>query len=92
MPTWRTELPPEGKNRGYDLKRTPTSAPLIAIITSTDLLVCDTHYWHGRTTPCERQCNAEGRTIDDTQCPACGSPEVELHGGDDLRVESFDME
>jgi len=71
MPTWRTELPPEGKNRGYDLKRTPTSAPLIAIITSTELLVCDTHYWHGRTTPCERQCNAEGRTIDDTQCPAC---------------------
>lgn len=30
--------------------------------------------------------------IGDTQCPACGSPEVELHGGDDLRVESFDME
>jgi len=71
MPTWRTELPPEGKNRGYDLHRTPTAASLTAIITSDDLLVCDTHYWHGRTTPCERECNAEGRTIDDSHCPAC---------------------
>lgn len=71
MPTWRTELPPEGKNRGYDLHRTPTAAPLIAIVTSDNLLVCDTHYWHGRTTPCERVCNAEGRTIDDSHCPAC---------------------
>jgi len=71
MPTWRNELPPEGKNRGYDLHRTPTNGSLIAIITSDDLLVCDTHYWHGRTTPCERECNAEGKTIDDSQCQAC---------------------
>jgi len=71
MPTWRTELPPEGNNRGYDLLRTPTATPLIAIVTSDDLLVCDTHYWHGRTTPCERLCNPEGRTIDDSHCPAC---------------------
>jgi len=71
MPTWRTELPPEGKNRGYDLIRTATSGNTIGIITCQELLVCDTHYWHGRTMPCERQCNAEGRTIDDTHCPAC---------------------
>lgn len=71
MPTWRTELPPEGKNRGYDLHRTPTTGSLTAIITSEDLLVCDTHHWNGRTTPCERECNAEGRTIDDSHCPAC---------------------
>jgi hypothetical protein len=71
MPTWRNELPPEGKNHGYDLKRTPTYGSLIAIITCDELLVCDTHYWHGRTTPCERECNAEGRTIDDTHCPPC---------------------
>ena len=71
MPTWRKELPPEGKNHGYDLRRTPTNGSLIAIITCEELLVCDTHYWHGRTMPCERECNNEGRTIDDTHCPAC---------------------
>lgn len=71
MPTWRTELPPEGKNHGYDLRRTPTNGSLIAIVTCEKLLVCDTHFWHGRTTPCERECNDEGRTIDDTHCPAC---------------------
>jgi hypothetical protein len=71
MPTWRTELPPEGKNHGYDLRRTPTHGNLIGIISSDHLLVCDTHYWHGRTTPCERECNAEGKTIDDSHCPAC---------------------
>jgi hypothetical protein len=71
MPTWRNGLPPEGKNRGFDLIRTPPSASLLAIVTSDDLLVCDTHYWHGRTQPCERQCNAEGRTTDDSTCPPC---------------------
>ena len=71
MPTWRTELPAEGKNRGYDLKRTPTAASLTAIVTSHDLLVCDTHYWHGRTTPCERITNSDGKTTDDSHCPAC---------------------
>ena len=71
MPNWRNELPPEGKNHGYDLRRTPTNGNLIAIITCTDLLVCDTHYWHGRTTPCERECNNHGQTIDDSHCPAC---------------------
>lgn len=71
MPTWRNELPPEGKNVGYTLRRTPTNGSLIAIITSADLLVCDTHYWHGRTMPCERTCNAEGKTIEDSHCAAC---------------------
>lgn len=71
MPTWRTKLPPEGKNVGYSLRRTPANGSLIAIITSADLLVCDTHYWHARTTPCERTCNAEGKTIEDSHCAAC---------------------
>ena len=71
MPTWRTTLPPEGKNQGYTLRRTPTNGSLIAIITCDELIVCDTHYWHGRTMPCERECNNEGKTIDDSHCPAC---------------------
>jgi hypothetical protein len=71
MPRFSNELPAEGKHHGFDLKRTPTTGALQAIITCDDLLVCDTHFWHGRTTPCEREVNEEGRTIDDTRCPGC---------------------
>jgi hypothetical protein len=71
MPTYRTSLPPQGKHQGFDLKRTPEIGSLQAIVTSEDLLVCDTHFFHGRTTPCERVLNDEGKTIDDTQCAAC---------------------
>jgi hypothetical protein len=35
------------------------------------MLVCDTHFWHGRTTPCERLLNETGKTLDDSTCPAC---------------------
>ena len=55
MPTWSTELPSVQKHMGYDLRRTPPAAPLHAICTCTDLLVCDTHFWGGRTLPCERR-------------------------------------
>ena len=71
MPTWRSELPPEGKNTGFDLRRTPASGAILAIVTCENLIVCDTHYWHGRTLPCERVVNDEGRTIDDSGCQAC---------------------
>jgi len=60
MPTWSTELPTEDKHMGFDLRRTPATGALQAIITCENLLVCDTHYFHGRTTPCERP-----------NCPAC---------------------
>lgn len=60
MPNWRNELPSTRRHMGFDLKRTPTNAPLEAIITCDDLTVCDTHFWHGRTTPCEAP-----------DCPAC---------------------
>jgi hypothetical protein len=71
MPTWSTTLPPEGKNHGYKLVRTPVGPSLSAIITCENILVCDTHFWHGRTTPCERIVDENGRTIDDTPCQAC---------------------
>lgn len=54
MPTWRNELPRTDKHMGFDLRRTPSSTSLHAIITCDNLLVCDTHFWHGRTQPCER--------------------------------------
>lgn len=71
MPTWRNQLPPEGKNTGFDLRRTPANGAIHAIVTCDDLVVCDTHYWHGRTLPCERTLNDEGKTIDDSCCQAC---------------------
>lgn len=71
MPNFTHSLPKQAKHQGYDLKRTPTSSALTAIITCHDLLVCDTHYWNGRTSPCERLTNEEGKTVDNTPCPAC---------------------
>lgn len=56
---------------GFSLKRTPPSGYIQAIVTSDNLVVCDTHFWHGRTTPCERIANDEGATIDDSPCQAC---------------------
>lgn len=83
MPTWRHDLPREKKHMGFDLRRTPQSSTLTAIITSEDLLVCDTHFWHGRTQPCERP-----------HCPACNESvpyrtHVYLSAFDPKRAEHF---
>lgn len=53
MPVWSHELPPEPKHYGFELRRTPPDRPLIAIVTAEDLSVCFTHFWGGRTVPCE---------------------------------------
>jgi hypothetical protein len=53
MPTWLSTLPTVAKGQGYDLKRTPATQPLDGIITCDDLVVTQTHYWGGRTIPCE---------------------------------------
>lgn len=71
MPTYRTTLPEKSKHQGFDLKRTPEAGSLQAIVTSENLLVCDTHFFHGRTAPCERIVNDQGKTIDDSFCLAC---------------------
>lgn len=71
MPRFSTSLPPKSANHGYTLRRTPPAAPIRAIITSERLTVCDTHFYHGRTCPCEREVNEQGKTIDDSRCPAC---------------------
>jgi len=60
MPNWTNKLPEMQKHMGFDLRRTPALGSLHAICTSSDILVTDTHYFHGRTCPCERP-----------NCPAC---------------------
>jgi hypothetical protein len=47
---------------GFALKRTPTDKPFRAIVTSTEFIGCDTHFWGGRTIPCEKP-----------DCPACNA-------------------
>lgn len=71
MPRFTNRLPEQSKHQGFDLRRTPASSAIQAIITCEEMLVCDTHYWHGRTLPCERETNDEGKTIDATGCAAC---------------------
>ena len=53
MPGWSTEVPANPRGPAYPLLRTPPNKPLIAIITSADLIGCYTHYYKGRTVPCE---------------------------------------
>ena len=71
MPTWSNELPKIEKHMGYDLRRTPAVAALQAIITCEDITVCDTHYWGGRTVPCERSQKMPDGSTAAGNCPAC---------------------
>lgn len=43
----------------------------------------------GRCRACRREWDFQPGEM---QCPACASHEIELHGGKDLAIESFDME
>jgi hypothetical protein len=64
MPTWSTNLPKNRKHMGFDLRRTPADKPLLGIVTSDNILVTDTHYWGGRTIPCERpDCEACNQSV-----------------------------
>lgn len=60
MPNWSDQIPDPGTKYGFDLRRTPSDAPLTAIVITPDLIGCFTHYWGGHTLPCE-----------DATCPAC---------------------
>ncbi len=62
MPNFSNSIPNETKRHGYDLRRTPPDKPLKGIITCEKLIGCYTHWWNGRTVPCE-----------DTDCKACES-------------------
>jgi len=60
MPTW-SHFPPADELRGnMQLVRTPRDGSLVGIVTSDDLIGTNTHFWGGRTTPCEPP-----------SCPAC---------------------
>ncbi len=71
MPTWSNQLPSKEKHMGFDIKRTPQNRPIQAIITCDDLLICDTHFWGGRTIPCERKHEELDGTLSAGDCGAC---------------------
>lgn len=54
MPEWFTNLPPEATNQSLPIRRTPPSKTITCIVTTEDLLGTMTHFYRGRTTPCER--------------------------------------
>ncbi len=60
MLNFQSQPPPDPRGHALDLIRCPASRPIRGIITSDDVLGTRTHYFHGRTLPC-----------DDTSCPAC---------------------
>lgn len=53
--------PSDPRGNSLQLKRCPTSRPLKGIITCKDVLGTATHFYHGRTLPCDSE-----------TCPACG--------------------
>lgn len=55
MPKFSNCLPDKTQTQGYDLRRTPPDKPLKGIITCYDLIGCYTHWWGGRTVPCENE-------------------------------------
>lgn len=53
MPIWTNTVPQDPRGPAFQIVRTPAYKPLIAIVTCLDLVGCYTHYYHGRTVPCE---------------------------------------
>lgn len=53
-PQWYNNLPPEAKTQSLPIRRTPSTKVLTCVVTSDELLGTMTHYYRGRTMPCER--------------------------------------
>jgi hypothetical protein len=54
MPNFSRNIPERADRWALPIRRTPTSGRLQAIVTSQDLLGCDTHFYGGHTVPCEK--------------------------------------
>lgn len=54
MPTFSDRPPADPRGPSFQIVRTPTGKPLVAIVTSENLVGCYTHFYKRRTIPCER--------------------------------------
>jgi hypothetical protein len=70
MPNFTNTPPEHDRPKNLKLIRTPIKCPMKGIITCDDVVGCNTHFFGGRTTPCEAP-----------DCPACndGFP-IRWHG------------
>jgi hypothetical protein len=53
MPNWTNSPPPARNPHALSLLRVTPEKQIQGIVTAEDMLGCHTHYWKGRTTPCE---------------------------------------
>lgn len=60
MPDYTNVIPESPRGPSFPIRRTPPGQPLVAIVTSEDLIGTYTHYFKGRTMPHAAQ-----------NCPAC---------------------
>lgn len=59
MPTFSTQPPPDPRGQALPIRRTPDGRPLVAVVTSPEIIGTNTHFYGGRTVPCEApNCNA----------------------------------
>lgn len=59
MPNWSHAPPPDPRGPSLPILRTPPNGTINAIVTSDDLIGCNTHFWRGHTVPCEApECDA----------------------------------
>lgn len=65
MPIWQTTPPDTPTGNGLPILRTPAGREIQAAVTCHEVLGCPTHYYQGRTIPCE-----------EPDCPPCkeGNP------------------
>jgi len=55
MPQFSSQPPADPRGQALELKRCPPGSVLAGIITCTDVVGCPTHFWGGRTVPCEEE-------------------------------------
>jgi hypothetical protein len=53
MPIWTDQPPQDTEDQAFALLRIPPTPGYKVLITSPGILGTNTHYWKGRTTPCE---------------------------------------
>lgn len=55
MPRFTNAPPVDGRGQSLPLRRCPSRGALTAVVTSDDLVGCPTHFFGGRTVPCETE-------------------------------------
>jgi len=54
MPIWTDQPPSDAQHNALPLMRCPSGKAIVAVVTSHNLIGTRTHFFHGRTTPCEQ--------------------------------------